>query len=117
LTKKLKASNGKTPVFSFRFSFLFFSFLFSYFFFYFSLLFFLFLDMFFIYISNVIPFLVSSPKTPISSPLPLLTNLQTPVSWPWHSPILGHRTFTGPKASPPTDDKLGHPLLHMQLEP
>jgi hypothetical protein len=23
----------------------------------------------------------------------------------------------GPRASPPIDDQLGHPLLHMQLEP
>jgi hypothetical protein len=37
--------------------------------------------------------------------------------WPWHSPILGHRTFTGPRASPYIDDRPGHPLLHMQLEP
>jgi hypothetical protein len=35
----------------------------------------------------------------------------------WHAPILGHRTFTGPRASPPIDDRLGHPLLHIQLEP
>jgi hypothetical protein len=30
---------------------------------------------------------------------------------------LGHRAFTGPMASAPIDDQLGHPLLHMQLEP
>jgi hypothetical protein len=28
-----------------------------------------------------------------------------------------HITFTGPGASPLIDDGLGHPLLHMQLEP
>jgi hypothetical protein len=56
-------------------------------------------------------------KPLIPSFLPLLTNLSTPISWPWHSPTLGHRAFTGPGASPPTDDQLGHPLLHMQLEP
>ena len=56
-------------------------------------------------------------KTPISSPLPLLTNPPTPTSWPWHSPILGHRTFTGPTASPPINDLLGHLVLHVQLEP
>jgi hypothetical protein len=55
-------------------------------------------------------------KLPIPSPLPLLTNLPTPTSWPWHSPILGHRIFTGPRASPPTDVRLRHLLLHMQLE-
>jgi hypothetical protein len=63
------------------------------------------------------PFLVSPPKTPYPLPLPLLTNPSTPASWPWHSPILGQRTFTGPRASPPIDDQLGHPLLHMWLEP
>ena len=63
------------------------------------------------------PFLYSSPKTPYLLPLPLLTNPPTPTSWPWHSPTLGHRAFTGPRASPPIDDRLGHPLLHMQLEP
>jgi hypothetical protein len=28
-----------------------------------------------------------------------------------------NRTFTGPRAYPPIDDWLGHPLLHMQLKP
>jgi hypothetical protein len=56
-------------------------------------------------------------NSPIPHPHPLLTNPPTPASWPWHSPILGFRTFTGPRASPPIDDWLGHPLLHMQLEP
>jgi hypothetical protein len=56
-------------------------------------------------------------KTPVPSHLALLTNSPTPTSWPWHSPTLGHRTFTGPRAPPPIDDRLGHPLLHMQLEP
>ena len=46
----------------------------------------------------------------------LLPNPPTPASWLWHSPILGHRTFTRPRASPPIDNQLGHPLLHMQLE-
>jgi hypothetical protein len=36
---------------------------------------------------------------------------------PWHSPTLEHRAFTGQRASPPIDVRLGHPLLHMQLEP
>jgi hypothetical protein len=61
------------------------------------------------------PFLVSPLKTPY--PLPLLTNPPISASWPWHSSILGHRTFIGPRASPPIDDRLRHPLLHMQLEP
>jgi hypothetical protein len=51
-------------------------------------------------------------QKPLLSPPPL-TNPPTPSSWPWHSPILGHRTFTGPRASPPIHDRLGHPLLHM----
>jgi hypothetical protein len=63
------------------------------------------------------PFLVSSPKIPYLLPPPLLTNPPTPASWPWHPLILGHRIFTGPRASPPIDNWLGHPLLHMQLEP
>ena len=56
-------------------------------------------------------------KLPILSPLPMLINPPTPTSWPWHSPTLGHRAFIGPRASPPIDDRLGYPLLHMQLEP
>jgi hypothetical protein len=36
--------------------------------------------------------------------LPLLTNLPTPASWPCHSSTLGHRAFTGPRASSPIDD-------------
>jgi hypothetical protein len=30
---------------------------------------------------------------------------------------LGHRTVTEPRASPPIHERLGHSLLHMQLEP
>ena len=63
------------------------------------------------------PFLVSPLIKPYSLPLPLLTNPPTPDYWPWHSPILKHRTFTGPRASAPTDDGEDHPLLHMWLEP
>ena len=59
-------------------------------------------------------FLISPQRTPypLALALPLLTKPPSPASWPWHYPILGHRTFTGPKASPPIDDQLGHPLLH-----
>jgi hypothetical protein len=63
------------------------------------------------------PFLVSFLKTPYPLPLPLLNNLPTSASWSLHSPILGHRTFTGPRASLRIDEQLGQPLLHMQLEP
>jgi hypothetical protein len=62
------------------------------------------------------PFLVSPPQTPYLFPLPLLTNQLTSASWPWQSPILGHRAFTGPRAFPPNDDWLGHSLLHMKLD-
>ena len=62
-------------------------------------------------------FLVTPLKIPYLLPLSLLNNPPTPDSWPWNFPILGHRTFTGPRASPPIDDQLDHPLLHMQLEP
>ena len=52
-----------------------------------------------------------------SYPLPaLLPNQPTPASWPWHSPVLGHIIFARPRDSPPSDGRLGHLLLHMQLE-
>jgi hypothetical protein len=58
-------------------------------------------------------FLVSFPKIPYTLPTPPAPQ----PTWPWHSPILGHRTFfTGPRASPPIDDHIGHPQLQMQLE-
>jgi hypothetical protein len=57
------------------------------------------------------PFLVSSLKIPY--PLPLLLNPPTPIPGPGIPLFWG----TGPRASPPIDDQLGHPLLHMQLEP
>jgi hypothetical protein len=53
------------------------------------------------------PFLVSPPKIPyplLPSPAPQPTHSQ---SWPWHSPILEHKTFTRPRASPPNDNQLG----------
>jgi hypothetical protein len=62
-------------------------------------------------------FLVSPPKSPHPPPLPLLTNPPTSVSWPRHSPTLRLRPFTGSRVFLPIDDWLGHPLLHMQLEP
>ena len=53
-----------------------------------------------------------SQKSPIyyQRPAPQPTS---PSSWPWNSPVLGHMIFTRPKASPPIDGRLGHPLLHM----
>jgi hypothetical protein len=59
---------------------------------------------------------LSSPKIPIPPLFPLLPNPPIPTSWPWHSPILGHRIFARPRAFPPIDGWLDHPLLHMQLE-
>ena len=47
------------------------------------------------------PFLVSPKKTLYHLPLPLLPNPATPASWSWHSPTLGQRAFTGPRASHP----------------
>jgi hypothetical protein len=52
------------------------------------------------------------PQSPLYTPPALLPNPPTPTSWPWHSPVLGHI----PRASPPIDGQLGHPMLHMQLE-
>jgi hypothetical protein len=58
-----------------------------------------------------------SRRSPIPSPPPtMLPNPPTPTSWPWYSPVLGHIIFARPRASPPIDGQLGHPLLHMQLE-
>jgi hypothetical protein len=56
------------------------------------------------------------PESPLYPPLTLLPSPPTPASWPWHSPVLGHIIFARPRASPPTNGLLGHPLLHMQLE-
>jgi hypothetical protein len=53
-----------------------------------------------------------SPKPPLS----LVPNPHIPASWPWHSPVLGHIIFTIPRVSPPIDGRLGHLLIHMQLE-
>jgi hypothetical protein len=75
------------------------------------------LDIISISISNVIPFpsfpcenLLYLPPPP--APQPTHSHSQS-----WHSPILRHRTFTGPTTSPSIDDQLGHPVRHIQLEP
>jgi hypothetical protein len=62
------------------------------------------------------PFLVSSLKVPYTLSPALIPNPPTLASWSWHSPVLGHRIFARPRASPPIDGRLGHPLIHMQLE-
>jgi hypothetical protein len=79
------------------------------------------LDIYFNYISHAIPFpsclsgnLLYPPPPPL--PTTLLLNPPIPASRPCHSPVLGHMIFARPRASPPNDGGLGHPLLHMQLE-
>jgi hypothetical protein len=61
------------------------------------------------------PLLVSTPKPPYLL-YPLLTNPPTPTSWTSYSPSVWDRAFTGARGSPPIDEHLGHPLVHMQLE-
>ena len=56
------------------------------------------------------------PECPLYPPHALLPNPPTPASWHWHSPVTGHIIFSRPRVSPPNDARLGHPLLHMQLE-
>jgi hypothetical protein len=64
------------------------------------------------------PFLISPPTPPHTpSLLLLLPNPPTLTPLFWHSPTLGHRAFSRPRASPPIDAQQGHSLLHMQLEP
>jgi hypothetical protein len=49
------------------------------------------------------------------SPALLLSPL-TPTSWPWCSFVLGHIKFEDQGVSLPNDGRLGHLLLHKQLE-
>lgn len=73
-------------------------------------------DILYIYISNVIAF------SPLPSPFHLIpwrfsySLPLTPTSTPWHSPILGHWAFTGPRTFSPNDYRKCHPLIHMWLE-
>jgi hypothetical protein len=67
-------------------------------------------------------FLVSPPKIPYPLSPPPPPQPTHSHSWSWHSPILGHRAFTGSRASPPIDDQLGHPCYicskrHKSLPP
>ena len=57
-------------------------------------------------LKNTLPFLPYFPCSP-TYPL-LLPGPGIPLYW---------GTFTGPRASPPIDDRLGHPQLHIQLDP
>jgi hypothetical protein len=64
----------------------------------------------FIYISNAIP------KAPYALPPPCYPSTHS-CSLPGPGIFVqGHMIFAIPKASPPVDGRLGHPLLHMQLE-
>jgi hypothetical protein len=59
------------------------------------------------------PFLVFPLKIPYPHPSPPAPQPTHSHSFSWHSPILVHRTFIGPRASPPIDDQLGHPLINI----
>jgi hypothetical protein len=67
------------------------------------------------------PFLCPLPKALSFPPPPPIPPRSPTHPLPLHGPgislLLGHRAFTGPWASPPIDDRVGHPMLHMQLEP
>ena len=63
------------------------------------------------------PFSGFPSENPLSPISPRAYQYTIHDSWPWHSPILGHRTFTGSRACPPIGEQLGHPLLHKGLEP
>jgi hypothetical protein len=66
---------------------------------------------------SLFTFQMLSLKFPIPSPPPaLLPYPPTPTSWPWRSTVLGHIKFAIQGASLPNDGRLGHLLLHMQLE-
>jgi hypothetical protein len=54
-----------------------------------------------------------SQKPPI--PSPPLPYPPIPIFWPWHSSVLGHIKFAQ-WASLSSDGRLGHLLIHMQLE-
>jgi hypothetical protein len=67
------------------------------------------------------PFLVPPPKNTLPHPLPSPCSLTHPLplsgpSIPPHFVLWRHRAFIGQRASPSIDVRLGHPLLHVQLE-
>ena len=74
------------------------------------------LDIFFIYISNAVLFPSFCSESPLYPPPTQIPKPPTFASWPWYSPVLGHIIFARPRSSPAIDDRLGHPLLHLQLE-
>jgi hypothetical protein len=68
------------------------------------------LDIFFIYISNAIP------KVPYILPLPCFLTHSLPLLGPGVPLYWGIKSLQDQGASLPNDGRLGHPLLHMQLE-
>ena len=56
------------------------------------------------------------PKSSLYPPPTRLPYPPTPTSWPWHSPVLGHIKFASPMGLLCSDGRLGHLLIHMQLE-
>jgi hypothetical protein len=68
------------------------------------------LDIFFIYISNAIP------KVPYTLPQSCSPTHPLPLPGPGIPMYCGHMIFSIPRASPPIDGRLGHPLLCRQLE-
>jgi hypothetical protein len=72
-------------------------------------------DIFFIYISNVIPFPSFPPKTAYPNPFPLLQlpNPPSPIAGPDFTLYRGIESSQDLGGSFPTDDQIGHPLLHM----
>ena len=85
--------------------------------------FFFLLDILFIYMSNVILF----PGFPLGTPYPILplpASMRVLPHPPTHSrlpalafPYTVASSLSRPRASPPIDDRQGHPLLRMWLEP
>ena len=69
---------------------------------------------FFYYIFSSITFPMLSQKSPI--PSPQLPYPPIPIFWPWRSPVLGHIKFVCPMGLSFSDGRLGHLLIHMQLE-
>jgi hypothetical protein len=62
------------------------------------------------YISNAIPKVSHTLPHPLPYP-------PIPIFWPWHSPVLEHIKFACPVGlSLSSDGRLGHLLIHMQLE-
>jgi hypothetical protein len=56
------------------------------------------------------------PKSSLYPPLTLLPYPHTTTSGPWNSPVLGHISLQYQEDSLLSDGRLGHLLLHMQLE-